>query len=69
VRSRSTRVAWGLLAAFGAIFVTANALSAANGDFRTQPLLETVPLWLAFMAFMVVGGALIVAHRPGNPIG
>jgi hypothetical protein len=68
VRSRSTRVAWGLLAAFGAIFVTANALSAANGDFRTQPLLETVPLWLAFTAFMVVG-ALIVAHRPGNPIG
>jgi hypothetical protein len=68
VRSRSTRVAWGLLAAFGAIFVAANALSAANGDFRTQPLLETVPLWLAFTAFMVVG-ALIVAHRPGNPIG
>ncbi|HEV3012003.1 MAG TPA: hypothetical protein VG499_01915 [Actinomycetota bacterium] len=68
MRSRSTRVAWGLLAAFGAIFVAANALSAANGDFRTQPLLETVPLWLAFTAFMVVG-ALIVAHRPGNPIG
>jgi hypothetical protein len=68
VRSRSTRVAWGLLAVFGAIFVAANALSAANGDFRTQPLLETVPLWLAFTAFMVVG-ALIVAHRPGNPIG
>jgi hypothetical protein len=44
VRSRSTRVGWGLLAAFGAIFVAANALSAANGDFRTQPLLETVPL-------------------------
>jgi hypothetical protein len=68
VRSRSTRVAWGLLAAFGAIFVAANALSAANGDFRAQPLLETVPLWLAFSAFMVVG-ALIVAHRPDNPIG
>jgi hypothetical protein len=68
VRSRSTRVAWGLLAAFGAIFVAANVLSAANGDFRAQPLLETVPLWLAFSAFMVVG-ALIVAHRPDNPIG
>jgi hypothetical protein len=68
VRSRSTRVAWGLLAAFAIIFLAANTLSAANGDFRTQPLLETVPLWLAFSVFMVVG-ALIVAHRPDNPIG
>jgi hypothetical protein len=68
MRRRSTRVAWGLLAAFGAIFVAANLLTAANGDFRTQPLLEVAPLWLAFSAFMVVG-ALIVAHRPGNPIG
>jgi hypothetical protein len=68
MRRHSTRIAWGLLAVFGAIFVAANALSAANGDFRTQPLLEVAPLWLAFSAFMVVG-ALIVAHRPGNPIG
>ncbi len=65
---RSTRVAWGLLAAFAIIFVATNVLSAANGDFRSQPLLEVVPLWLSFSAFMVVG-ALIVAHRPGNPIG
>ena len=68
MRRHSTRIAWGLLAAFGAIFVAANGLSAANGDFRTQPLVEVAPLWLAFSAFMVVG-ALIVAHRPGNPIG
>ena len=68
MRSRSTRVAWGLLAVFGAIFVATNALAAANGDLRAQHLVETVPLWLAFSAFMVVG-ALIVAHRPGNRIG
>jgi hypothetical protein len=68
MRRRTTQVAWGLLAAFGAIFVATNMLSAANGDFRTQPLIETAPLWLAFSAFMAVG-ALIVAHRPGNPIG
>jgi hypothetical protein len=68
MRRRSTQVAWGLLAAFAIIFVATNVLSAANGDFRTQPLLEIAPLWLAFSAFMVVG-ALIVAHRPDNPIG
>jgi hypothetical protein len=68
MRRRSTQIAWGLLAAFAIIFVATNVLSAANGDFRTQPLLETAPLWLAFSAFMVVG-ALIVAHRPDNRIG
>ena len=57
-----------LLAAFGAIFLATNVLSAANGDFRTQPLVEVAPLWLAFSAFRVAG-ATIVAHRPDNPIG
>jgi hypothetical protein len=68
MRRRSTQIAWGLLAVFGVIFLATNVLSAANGDFRTQPLVEVAPLWLAFSAFMVVG-VLIIAHRPDNPIG
>jgi hypothetical protein len=44
MRRHSTRIAWGLVATFGAIFVAANVLSAANGDFRPQPLLDIVPL-------------------------
>ena len=47
MRRHSTRIAWGLLATFGAIFLAASVLSGANGDFRPQPLLDILPLWLA----------------------
>jgi hypothetical protein len=40
----------------------------ANGTFGPGAFSDTLPLLLAFAAFMVVG-ALIVAHRPGNVIG
>jgi hypothetical protein len=63
---RSTRVAWGLLAAFAAGFV-AVPLSFANGNVQREPGFY-LALVVAFTAFMVVG-AVIVAHRPGNPVG
>jgi hypothetical protein len=54
-----------------AIFVACHGLglpmSVANGTFQREAGF-LFALLLAFMAFMVVG-AVIVAHRPGNPIG
>jgi hypothetical protein len=54
-----------------AIFVACHGvglpLSVANGNFQRRPGFY-LALLLAFTAFMVVG-AVIVAHRPGNPIG
>ncbi|HKQ00744.1 MAG TPA: hypothetical protein VJ735_10485 [Actinomycetes bacterium] len=66
MRSRSTRVAWGLLAVFAAGYL-AVPLSFANGNVQREPGFY-VALALAFTAFMVVG-AVIVAHRPGNAVG
>jgi hypothetical protein len=66
VRGRSRRVAWSLLALFGAGFA-AVPLSIANGNFQRDPGLN-LALVLAFTAFMVVG-AVIVAHRPANRVG
>jgi hypothetical protein len=64
--TRSTRVAWSMLAVF-AVGYAAAPLSMVNGNFQRQPGFY-LALVLAFTAFMVVG-AVIVAHRPGNPIG
>ena len=66
MRKRSTRVAWSMLAVF-AVGYAAAPLSIANGNFQGAPGLN-LALILAFTAFMVVG-AVIVAHRPGNPLG
>ena len=63
---RSTRVAWSLLAVFCAGFA-AVPLSIANGNLQRDPGL-LLALVVAFTAFMVVG-AVIVAHRPANPVG
>ena len=64
---RWTWVAWSMLALF-AISVTALCvLTVATGNIHQVPT-DNVALLLAFTAFMVVG-ALIVAHRPGNPVG
>ena len=66
MRTRSTRVAWPMLAVF-AVGYGAAPLSVANGSFQRQPGFY-LAMVLAFTAFMVVG-AVIVAHRPGNTIG
>jgi hypothetical protein len=66
VGRRSTRVAWSMLALFAAGFA-AVPLSIANGNLQRDPGLN-LALVLAFTAFMVVG-AVIVAHRPANPVG
>jgi hypothetical protein len=66
MRTRSTRVAWSMLAAF-AVGYGAAPLSMANGNFQRQPGFY-LALVLALTAFMVVG-AVIVAHRPGNAVG
>jgi hypothetical protein len=66
MRTRSTWVAWSMLAVF-AVGYGAAPLSVANGNFQRQPGYY-LALVLAFTAFMVVG-AVIVAHRPGNAIG
>jgi hypothetical protein len=68
VRRRSTRVGWALATVWTASVAALWALSVANGTFAPDALTDSVPLLLAFGAFMVVG-ALIVAHRPGNAIG
>jgi hypothetical protein len=68
VRRRSTRVGWALATVWTASVAALCALSVANGTFAPDALTDSVPLLLAFGAFMVVG-ALIVAHRPGNAIG
>ncbi len=58
------RVAIALLAFFSAAQVAAALLGSANSTFSA----ESSSLLLGFAAFMVVG-ALIVAHRPDNPVG
>jgi hypothetical protein len=68
VRRRSTWAAWALVTVWTASVAALCALSVANGTFAPDALTDSVPLLLAFAAFLVVG-ALIVAHRPGNAIG
>jgi hypothetical protein len=60
-------VAWSMLAVYLVSMVAAIILSVVNGTFQPDAAGQ-VGLALGFSAFMVVG-ALIVAHRPGNPIG
>ena len=43
-------------------------LSVANGTFAPDAFTDSLPLLLAFAAFLVVG-ALVVGHRPGNAVG
>jgi hypothetical protein len=57
-----------LLATWVAGVVALVTLSVANGTFAPDAFSDSVPLLLAFAAFVVVG-ALIVAHRPGNAVG
>jgi hypothetical protein len=64
VRTRSTWVAWTMVAVFVVGCGVAVTLEVVAGDFGQ----DAVALYLAFTAFMVVG-AVIVAHRPGNAIG
>jgi hypothetical protein len=66
MRTRSTRMAWSMLAV-SAIGYAAAPLSMVNGNFQRQPGFY-LAMVLAFTAFMVVG-AVIVAHRPGNAVG
>ena len=65
---RSTRAAWALLATWTASVVALVTLSVANGTFARDAFSDSLPLLLAFAAFIVVG-ALIVGHRPGNAVG
>jgi hypothetical protein len=65
VGRRWTWVAWSMLAVFIVIMVLWIILGVANGGFV---LIAPVAMPLAYTAFMVVG-ALIMAHRPGNPMG
>jgi hypothetical protein len=59
-------VAWSMLATFVVGMVLLATLAVANGSFERDPGIPGV--LLAFTMFMVVG-ALIVARRPGHPIG
>ena len=56
-----------MLAVFIVSVVLAAILGVADGSFQQDPANFAVYV-LGFGAFMVVG-ALVVAHRPGNPIG
>jgi hypothetical protein len=64
VRTRSTWVAWSMVAIFVVGCGVAVAMSVAKGDFGQ----DAVALYLAFTGFMAIG-AVIVAQRPGNVIG
>jgi hypothetical protein len=64
VRTRSTWMAWTMVAIFVVGCGIAVTLEVATGDFGQ----DAVTLYLAFTGFMVVG-AVIIAHRPGNAIG
>jgi FtsH-binding integral membrane protein len=66
VHSRSTWMAWGLLALGLIGNAAAVAMSVVNGTFGWQR--GEVLLWVVFAAFLVVG-CLILARRPGNVIG
>ena len=65
--NRSRWVAWSMLAVFIVSVVFATILGVADGSLQQDPAGFVVYV-LGFGAFMVVG-ALVVAHRPGNPIG
>jgi hypothetical protein len=67
VGKRWTWVAWSMLALFAISVAALCVLAVATGNIHQAPT-DNVALLLAFTAFMVVG-ALIVAHRPGNPVG
>ena len=56
-----------MLAVFVVSLTALFVLSAATGNLRKAPT-DNLALLLAFTAFLVMG-ALIVAHRPGNPVG
>ena len=60
-------VAWSMLALFAVSVTVLCVLAVATGNIHQVPT-DNAALLLAFTAFMVVG-ALIVAHRPGNPVG
>jgi hypothetical protein len=64
---RWTWVAWSMLAVFVVSLVLGLILAIANGSVQ-QDATNQLLLLLGFSAFAVVG-ALVVAHRPGNPIG
>ena len=65
--NRWSWVAWSMLAVFIVSVVLATILGVADGSLQQDPANFAVYV-LGFGAFMVVG-ALVVAHRPGNPIG
>jgi hypothetical protein len=67
VGKRWTWVAWSMLAVFVVSVAFATILGVADGSLQQDPA-NFVVYVLGFGAFMVVG-ALVVAHRPGNPIG
>jgi hypothetical protein len=67
VSNRWSWVAWSMLMVFVVSVVVAAILGVADGSFQQDPANFAVYV-LGFGAFMVVG-ALVVAHRPGNPIG
>jgi hypothetical protein len=67
VGNRWTLVAWSMLAVFIVSVAFATVLAVADGSFQQDPAGFGLFV-LGFGAFMVVG-ALVVAHRPGNPIG
>jgi hypothetical protein len=67
VGNRWSWVAWSMLAVFIVSVIFATILAVADGSFQQDPA-NLVVYELGFGAFMVVG-ALVVAHRPGNPIG
>jgi hypothetical protein len=67
VGNRWSWVAWSMLAVFIVSVVFATILGVADGSLQQDPASFVVYV-LGFGAFMVVG-ALVVAHRPGNPIG
>jgi len=67
VGNRWSWVAWSMLAVFIVSVVFATILAVADGSFQQDPA-NCMVFVLGFGAFMVVG-ALVVAHRPGNPIG
>jgi len=67
VGRRSTWAPWSMLAVFVISVTALFMLSAATGNLRKAST-DNLALLLAFTAFLVMG-ALIVAHRPGNPVG
>ena len=65
--TRWSWVAWSMLAIFIVSVAFATILAVADDSFQQDPASFTLFV-LGFGAFMVVG-ALVVAHRPRNPIG